>query len=212
METVKTDNMTNTNNENAEVMAEVQKLIVKINNLLQYRHLPEYYVDLMSDEVVNRFGRERLEKATDQMLRGKPKLMPGLSTKFTDLVGKFDKRYLGGWLFSNTRVDVVCRVASDSRYLNFSTRDSVIEIPLSSEAIIVARLLEEMVFVISPHGGDECEFDVSNQIYLEGAPMRVDPSMRHLSADEFIAAATREPTTAEEADRLIRWGRKEAQA
>jgi hypothetical protein len=159
----------------------------------------------MTDDVVNRFGRERLEQATEQMLRGMPKPVPGLSKKFTDLVEKFDKRYFGGWLFSDTRVDVVCHVASDNRNFNFSPGDSVIQIPLSSEAIMVERLLEEMVYVVSPEGDDECDFDgVSNQVYLEGAPVRVDPSMRHLSAEEFIAAATREPTTEEEYMRRLR--------
>lgn len=198
MEIVKTDNTTNTNTENADAVAEVQRVFVKINNLLQHRHQPEYYVDLMSDEVVNRFGRERLEKATEQMLKGMPKPIPGLSKKFTDLVEKFDKRYFGGWLFSDARVDVVCQIASDNRSFKFSTGDSVIEIPLSSEAIMVERLLEEMVLAVSPEGGNECEFDVSNQVYLEGAPMGVEPNMRHLSAEEFIAAATREPTTEDE--------------
>jgi hypothetical protein len=203
MEELVANSSTATDIENGEVVTAVQNLFVKINNLLQHRHQPEYYVDLMSDEVVNRFGRECIEKATEQMLQGLPKPIRGLSKKFTDLVETLDKRYFGGWLFSDTRVDVVCRVAIDNRNFNFSTGNSVIQIPLSSEAIMVERLLEEMVFVISPQSGHECEFDVSNQVYLEGAPVGVDPSMRHLSAEEFIAAATREPTTVEEHMKLL---------
>lgn len=74
----------------------------------------------------------------------------------------------------------------------------MIHIPASSESILVERILEEMVQKTAGRDCWDCYLRESNRVHLAGAPMTVDPSMRHLSADEFISKATREPMTEEE--------------
>ena len=97
MENVKNNNLTSTTNQNAEAVAEVQNLIRKINNLLrhgpdQYQH-PEYYTDLLGDEVINRYGKEYLEAAVRQVLKTSSEHMTELSTKFTALLKTFNEMY-----------------------------------------------------------------------------------------------------------------------
>lgn len=198
MENVKNDNMTNTNTQNTEAVAEVQNLIRKINNLLrhgpdQYQH-PEYYVDLMGDDVINRYGRESLEAAVRQVVKTSSEHMTELSTKFTALLKTFNEMYFN----NNPRLR---GVSVEAGYwvgwpAVWSVGGSEIRLVASSEAIMVRQLLAAMAEWVYP-ADDPCYI---KEMHLDqaGAPVWVEPNMRHLSAEEFIAAATREPKTDEE--------------
>jgi hypothetical protein len=50
------------------LIIELQKLIVKINNLVQHIDEPEYLVDLVSDDLLKQYGRERIEEAARVVL------------------------------------------------------------------------------------------------------------------------------------------------
>ena len=209
MEIVKTDNMTNTNTQNAEAVAEVQNLIRKINNLLRhgpdkYQH-PEYYVDLMGDELIKSYGRECLEAAVHQVVKRSSEVMTELSTKFTALLKTFNELYFN----NNPRlrgvsVEVGYWVGWPAVW---TVGGSEIRLVASSEAIMVRQLLGAMAEWVHPEA-DPCYI---KEMYLDeaGAPIWVEPAMRGLSAEQFIAAATREPMTNEEYMKKI-FGSREA--
>lgn len=72
-----------------EVLAQVRTFIAKMNNFLSHRNAPEYFVDLIGDEIVNRFGRNALEEASRQVFQQAEEL-PELSNKFTALLQMFN--------------------------------------------------------------------------------------------------------------------------
>ncbi len=201
MKNVNTDKSIDTNNENAELVTEVQKLIVQINNLLSHRDDPEYYVDLMSDDLVKRYGRQRLEEATGLVL-GKPSTALELSERFTNFLRQFNERYFG-WLNFIHKVDVRYELGDHVRRAPH-IHDDILVLPAASEPVMVESLLEDMVLLGARCDCWECYLNESNRVFLAGAPMRVDPEMRHVSAEEFIAKSTREPMTAEEHDAQVR--------
>ena len=198
MENVKNDNLTITTNQNAEAVAVVQNLIRKINNLLrhgpdQYQD-PEYYVDLMGDDVTKRYGRESLEAAVRQVVKASSEVMTELSTKFTALLKTFNELYFN----NNPRlrgvsVEVGCWVGWPAVW---TVGGGEIRLVASSEAIMVRQLLGAMAEWVHPED-DPCYI---KEMHLDqaGAPIWVEPAMRNLSAEQFVAAATREPKTDEE--------------
>jgi hypothetical protein len=183
-----------------DLVTEIQRTVIKINDLLQHRGEAEYVVDLMNDAAIKRYGRERAIEAARSVL--KESVSQELSIKCTDLWRKFDERYLSGWLLSGHTVQV--RYVIDGGPIHDGWSDnSVVHIPASSEPVLVERILEEMIQRTVGRDCWECYRKESNRVYLAGAPMSVEPNMRHLPAEEFIAAATREPSTEEEYMRLI---------
>jgi hypothetical protein len=189
--------------EKLNLIIELQKLIVKINNLVQHIDEPEYLVDLVSDDLLKQYGRERIEEAARIVM--KECVSQELSEKFTRLTRQFDERYFGAPPLSPMKVEVrynVDRAASTNRCTIQSGAD-VIELPASSEAVMVERLLEEMLRLTVGRDCWECYKDASNRLYYDGAPIKVEPEMRHLSAEEFIAKATREPVRLEEEHRKL---------
>jgi hypothetical protein len=188
---------TDTKNENDELVIEVQRFVANINNLMQHRREPQFYVDLMNPDVVERCGRERLEKAVLRFLRGTRQASPELSEKFTKLWHEFNRLYFSGnRSMHNFSVEIINEIASDRRFKS-GTR-SVIEIPVSSEAVMVDRLLGEMVKFVADNATYEAEKNESNRLFFEGAPVLWKPDMRHFPAEEFIAYATRKPMTPEQ--------------
>lgn len=193
MFTVKTDTLVGKTNQNDEAVTEVQKLIVKINNLLQHKDEAEYLVDLMPAEVIKRFGRERVVEAAQIVL--KEPVSPELSEKFSKLWQEIGEHYFDHLVASAYEVEV--KYVIDDGPLHYN---GVVHIPASSEPIIVERMLDEMIPRSTPYSGRDCEEcyrTESNRAYIAGAPMSVKPEQRHLSAEQFIAAATREPTLEE---------------
>jgi hypothetical protein len=197
MEIVKTDNMTNKSSDIADAVAEVKNLISKINNLLRHGpdlyQDPEYYIDLMDDEVIKRHGRECLEAAVRQVVKKSSECLAELSTKFT-ASETFDELYFN----YNPRLRGVS--VEVGYWVGWPTvwcvGGSEIRLVASSEAIMVRQLLAAMAEWVHPEA-DPCYI---KEMYLEqaGAPIWVEPAMRDLSAEQFIAAATHEPMTDEE--------------
>jgi hypothetical protein len=175
------------------LIIELQKLIVKINNLVQHIDEPEYLVDLVSDDLLKQYGRERIEEAARVVL--KECISQELSEKFTKLMRQLDERHFGAPPLSPLKVEVRYNIdrAASTNMCTIRSGDGVIELPASSEAVMVERLLEEMLRLTVGRGCWECYVNGSNRLYFDGAPMKVEPEMRHLSAEEFIAKATREP-------------------
>jgi hypothetical protein len=71
----------------------------------------------------------------------------------------------------------------------------------------------EMVFVFSPDGDDGDQYDVSNDVYLEGA-MGLEPNRRHVPAEAFVEASTQKPSTDEDHEQYSEnpWGGTEVQS
>ncbi len=191
MKLAKTSSEVSTSN-NGGAVVEAQKLVVKINNLLRNGadpdYHPEYFLDLMGEEVVQRFGREQLEEAVRQVTKADDPLAE-LSAKFTTLARKFNELYFDDDpRLRELRVEV--------RYwLGWppieTTGGGEIAIVASCEPVMVRQLLTAMAFHIDQEF-DPCHF---NELYLNaaGAPIWVEPSQRHLPTEEFVTAATHEP-------------------
>jgi hypothetical protein len=184
--------------EKLNLIIELQKLIVKINNFVQHIDEPEYLVDLVSDDLLKQYRRERIEEAARIVL--KECISQELSEKFTKLMREFDERYFGAPPLSPLKVEVRYNIdrAASTNMCTIRSGDDVIELPASSEAVMVERLLEEMLRLTVGRGCWDCYVNGSNRLYFDGAPMKVEPEMRHLSAEEFVAKATREPIALEE--------------
>ena len=193
-EQAKTESRVTTTEKTLDLVTEIQRTVVKINDLLQHKGEAEYLVDLMSDEVIKRYGRERAVEAARIVL--KESVSQELSKKFTDLWRMFDERYFSGWLLSGLKVHVRYVIDGGPIY-DGGAGPSVVHIPASSEPTLVARMLEEMIQHTVGRDCWECYRKESNRVHCAGAPMKVEPNMRHLSAEQFVAAATREPTTKE---------------
>jgi hypothetical protein len=183
-----------------DLVTEIQRTIVKINDLLVHKDEAEYVVDLMNDAVIKRYGRNRAIEAARTVL--KESVSQELSNKFTDLWSKFGERYFSGWLLSGHKVQVRYVIDGGPIYDGWSD-SSVVHIPASSEPVLVQRMLEEMIQRTSGCDCCECYRNESNRVHFAGAPMCVDLRLRHLSAEDFIAAATREPTTEDKEHRKL---------
>jgi hypothetical protein len=192
---VRTDAGTATRNECAEIRAAVQDLIVKINNLVQHIDEPEYLVDLISDALVQKYGRERIENTARLVMR--EGVSECLSKKFTDLLRKFASRYFGelGELFSCFKVKARYRIdrQAATNMCRGDRDDMILELPVSSEAVMVERLMEEMLRNSVGRSCWDVYMDESNRLYEENAPMAVHPETRFLSADAFIATYKQRP-------------------
>lgn len=192
MNAVKSDS---TNNQRAEMLAIVQNLIVKINNLVQHVEEPEYLVDLMPAELIQKYGREQLEN-TAGMLIGEG-TSEGLSKKFSTLLQRFAEQYFGERVELFAPLTVRARYRIDRRAAtNFCWRENnkmILELPVSSESVMVERLVEEMLHRSiegidrGTYTGFDPYMDESNRLYEKAAPMCVYPETRWLSAEEFIA-------------------------
>jgi uncharacterized protein (DUF2164 family) len=128
--------------ETLDLVTEIQRTVVKINDLLVHKGEAEYVVDLMSDEVIKRYGRDRAIEAARTVL--KESVSQELSKKCTDLWRTLDDRYFSGWLLSGHKVQVRYVIDGGPIY-NVSSDQSVVHIPASSEPVLVARMLEEMI-------------------------------------------------------------------
>lgn len=67
----------------ADLISDIQKLIVKINDLLQHPDEAEYLVDLLPEEVIKRYGRERAVEAARVILKNS--VSKELSDKCTEI-------------------------------------------------------------------------------------------------------------------------------
>jgi hypothetical protein len=190
MEIVKTDNMTNT--ENAEIVAEVRNLIVKINNLLSHRGEPECLVDLMGDELIARHGRERLEQVAGETLGTED---PALSKKFTELWYPLLDRFLDGYPPFSFKVEVRYDIDRHNFEERFDKK-AIFAVAASAEPIIVDKMLWKMSQLGEGIRAANADIHAANELFFAGTP-DLEPSMRHLSAEEYIAKA-REPITEEE--------------
>jgi hypothetical protein len=142
--------------ERTNLVIELQKLIVKINNFVQHIDEPEYLVDLVSDDLLKQYRRERIEEAARIVL--KECISEGLSVKFTKLGREFDDRYFGAPPLSPLKVEVRYNIdrAASTNMCTIRSGDGVIELPASSEAVMVERLLEEMLRLTVGRGCSDC--------------------------------------------------------
>jgi hypothetical protein len=192
MEHVKIENTTITNNDDAEIVTEVQNLIVKINNLL-WRHCePEYLVDLMSDELIARYGRERLEEVAGEMMKN-PIEAPELSRKFTELWRPLLDRFWNGYPPFGYKVEVRYEIDRPDFGQRFDNK-AILAVPASGEPIIVDRMLDKMSSLREGIRSANAWIDDANDRFCAGEP-QLEPGMRRLSAEEYIAKASREPIT-----------------
>src|SRR5580704_7937327 len=127
----------------------IQNLVVKINDLVQHIDEPEYLVDLMPIDLIETYGRQELESLVGQLLY--QSFDDELSEQYTELCHKFAARYfgyIGAEFFSRVKVRVRYRIdrqASTSIMCRGNSNETVLEIPASSQAIMVERLIEEML-------------------------------------------------------------------
>jgi hypothetical protein len=191
-----TNSSNETSSKNAELVERMQQLIAKINNLVQHIDEPEYLVDLVPDEVVQQYGREQIEKAARAVLRDG--VSETLSKKFSALLHTLAERHFGSLaeLFLFYKVEARYSIdphASTGICMRPAGDERIIELPVSSEAVMVERLVDKLLL----HSVGRSSFDAymyeSNRLYDEDAPMTVHPERRWLSADEFITTYKQRP-------------------
>ncbi len=183
----------------AEIVAEVKNLIVKINNLLSHRGEAAYFVDLMSDELIARYGRERLEEAAGEILGTED---PELSKKFTELWYPLLDRFLDGYPPFGYKVEVRYDIDRHNFEERFDNK-AIFAVPASAEPIVVDRMLRKMSELREGIRAANADVHAANKLFFAGAP-DLAPDMRHVSAEEYLAKASREPITEEEWDRRLR--------
>ena len=181
-----------------DLITEIQRVIVKVNDLLKHKDEAEYLLDLIPSEVIKCFGRERVVEAARIVL--KESVSQDLSEKFSALWKEFGQRYFDSFLMSFYRVEIRYMIEGGPIYDRSYSGLSLVELPASSEPILVERMLEEMMRRNVPYSDGEC-FECyrweSNRLCTAGAPMSVKPDQRQLSAEEFVSKTTREPNALE---------------
>jgi len=181
---------------NPETLKAIQNVVAKINDLVQHIDEPEYLVDLMPPELIETYGTEELESAVRMVYRHSAS--DELSEKFTNLCHRLAARYfgcIGAEFFSQVKVRIRYRIdrQASTNMCRGDRDETVLEIPASSEAVMVERLIEEMLRWAVGRSCFECYVGESNRLYEEGAPMTVHSDTRKLSADEFIASYRQRP-------------------
>ena len=171
--------------ENAQLTGEVRKLIDRINNLIhsggERFYYPDYCVDLMSDHLVQRFGRECLEEAVRQVIEASDATVE-LSTKYTALCQTFNERYFGNDpRLKNVRVEIRYSIGLPP----IETTPGEIFLFAGCEAVMVRQLIERMASYV----GQIDPGVIDKYLDAIGAPVWVQAQDRHLSAEEFIAEA-----------------------
>jgi hypothetical protein len=187
-------------NQNGEIATEVKNLIIKINNLLSHPREAEYLVDLMGDDIIARHSREQLEEVAGEMLKH-PIEDPELSKKFTDLWYPLLVRFWNRYPDFPFRIEVRYEIDRP----NFGERSDhkfVLAVPASSEPIIVDRLLDEMSELREGIRASNADVQEANERWIAGEP-ELKPWMRHFSAEQYLAKASRERISEEEWYRRI---------
>jgi hypothetical protein len=193
MNNVNTDSIKDNNSTNPELVAELQKVVVKINDVFQHPNEVEYFVDLVSDGLIQQYGRELVTQTIRFVLN--KSTSPELSKKLTGLRRKFDRKYFHGWT-DDVEVEVRYCIGQNPRRDSIHLRPNVITMSASSEPFMVTDVLEQL---ITEHSGTKC-WDCyqreSNRVY-GSAPLPAGPSMRHLTAEEYMEVGERYSGTPE---------------
>ena len=177
---------------NVEVVKELHKLITKCNDYIQHPDA-EYLVDLVSEDLLEQYGRKQLVEVA-QLMMWQAEELPALSKKFSELFQLFNERYYGGDLPSYKVL--VCYTVNYFETSELHRESRVIRILASSEPVMVARLLGEMARVATTDEYGEKWNDEANRLAGAGAPIDVRRSMLWLTAEEFIKKASFVPSTA----------------
>jgi hypothetical protein len=177
-------------NEDTELVAGVENVIVKVYNLVKDIDKLEYLVDLMPTQLIRCHGRERVENIARHVLQ--EGVSEELSKKFSALLRTLAERYfgsLGREMFSFFDAQVRYRIdrRTSTNMCRVIGNKTVIEIPASSEARMVSRLVEEILLYSVGRSSSGVYMYERNRLFDEGAPMVVFPKTRWLSAEEFIA-------------------------
>jgi len=150
----------------------------------------------MPPDLIETYGKEQLESTVGMVLQHSDS--EELSKKFTELCHKLAARYfgcIGAEFFSQVKVRVRYRIdrQASTSMCRGDCDETILEIPASSEAIMVERLMEEMLRWAVGRSSFDLYMGESNRLYEEGAPMSVHAGTRKLSADEFIASYRQRP-------------------
>jgi hypothetical protein len=179
MQVQKTDGVTNT-----ELKNELHKLLVKINDYIQ-RQDGQYLADILDAKLFDKYGRDLVEDVAFEMVCSCSDCrVPELSRKFTELYHFFNNRYFDGQL--PTYAVAVYYSLSYFETSEVDRKNRVINILVSSEPVMVFRLLAEMARVATTDSySQEWKAEV-RRLSDAGAPLLLDHTMIGLSAEEFI--------------------------
>jgi hypothetical protein len=183
-------------NGNGELVKELHKLLVRINDYVQHPD-PNHFADLVSEDLMRHYGRKQVEETARVVVYGNGCYLPVLSQRFTELFRVFNERYFSGEL-------PPCKVRVRQWVNHFETgsisqEEQCLEILVASEGTMVKRLLAEMARMASSGDyGDRWEAEMT-RLGRAGAPIHlynntIDYGHVHeITAGEFIQAASRPP-------------------
>lgn len=183
-------------NGNGELVKELHKLLVRINDYIQHPD-PNHFSDLVSEDLVRRYGRKQVEETARVVVYGNGCYLPVLSQRFTELFRIFNERYFNGELRP-------CKVYVRQSVNHFETgsisrEHQCLEILVASEATMVMRLLAEMArMATSGDYGDRWDAEMA-RLERAGAPTSLYKNtidyghVHEITAEEFIQAASRPP-------------------
>jgi len=180
-------------NGNGELVKELHKLLVRINDYIQHPD-PNHFSDLVSEDLVQHYGRKQVEETARVVVYGNGCYLPVLSQRFTELFRVFNERYFNGEL-------PCCKVYVRQSVNHFETgsisrEHQCLEILVASEAVMVMRLLAEMARMASSGDyGERWEAEMA-RLGRAGAPVHLYKNtidyghVHEITAEEFIATAT----------------------
>lgn len=189
-------------NGDGELVTEIRKRFTKVNDYIQHP-TADYFVDLMDQDLIQVYGRERIKEVVHDAFanhcdaRPNSYGVPYLSFKLTACFGEFNKKYFDGKL--PYKVHVLNQMDSHFRTAEIWREACVIQILAASEAIMVMRLLAEMARIASCDDGYGEAWEVEMaRLDRAGAPVVMyantlppEVNARELIAEDFIKLATR---------------------
>ena len=186
-----------------ELVAEIRRRLTKINDYIQHP-TEQYFVDLMDQDLIQVYGRERIEEVVHDAFANYCEAgpnsygVPFLSFKFTAFFDQFNTEYFDGKLPSY-KVNVLHQMVNHFQTVELWHERRVLQILAASEATMVMRLLAEMARIASSDDnyGERWEAEMA-RLDREGAPMCIykntlpaGVNARELIGEDFIRLATR---------------------
>ncbi len=186
-----------------ELVTEIRKRLTRVNDYIQHP-TEKYFVDLMDQDLIQVYGRARIEKVVHDAFanycdaRPSSYGVPYLSFKMTAFFAEFNKEYFDGNL-PLYKVHVLYQMENHFQTAEIWRDQHVMQILAASEANCVMRLLAEMARIASSdeNYGDAWEAEMA-RLHRAGAPICIfantlPPGVneRDLIAEDFVKLAKR---------------------
>jgi hypothetical protein len=168
-----------------ELQRELHNAFIQLNEYGGRADAAYIALFMCPDDLTERYGFQRPVEAAEEMLDSE---LPRLSREFTELFQAFNDRYFGGKL-PKYRVEVRYTVRADRSSIDW--RGQAIRIPVSSEPLMVARLLAGMARIATRRSNPTIYQKELFRLQEAGAPLWVPKALQALPAHQFIDEFTR---------------------